>query len=80
MSFRGSICMLRVRLITDALVLVQLPSAEAGEFSPGTSVDVSVRSVPVLAVAKGRGYSGAASRGEPDQPKPTDVAESASAS
>ena len=28
-SFRGSICMLRVRLVTDALVLVQMASAEA---------------------------------------------------
>jgi putative spermidine/putrescine transport system ATP-binding protein len=56
-SFRGSICMLRVRLITDQLVVVQMPSVESTQFSPGTAVNVTVRSVPVLAVAAGRGPS-----------------------
>ena len=34
-SFRGSICMLRVRLITDQLVVVQMPSAESSQFLAG---------------------------------------------
>jgi putative spermidine/putrescine transport system ATP-binding protein len=59
-SFRGSICMLRVRLVSDALMLVQMPSAEAAQFTPGTSVQATVRSAPVLAVATGRGPSGSA--------------------
>ncbi len=54
-SYRGSICMLRVRLITDELVLVQLPSAEGTQFAPGAPVRVTLRPVPVLAVAAERG-------------------------
>ena len=57
-SFRGSICMLRVRLITDQLVVVQMPSAESTQFSPGTAVNVTVRSVPVLAVGRSGGRTG----------------------
>jgi putative spermidine/putrescine transport system ATP-binding protein len=60
-SFRGSICMLRVRLVTDDLVLVQLPSAEGTQFAVGAPVRVTVRPAPVLAVAPGRGQDGGAS-------------------
>ena len=67
-SFRGSICMLRVRLVDDSLMLVQMPSAEAAQFVPGTAVQTTVRSVPVLAVAPGS-RSGARASGAGSDPQ-----------
>ncbi len=66
-SFRGSICMLRVRLFTDALVHVQMPSVEAAQFTQGTSVQVTMRPVPVLAVPVRRDQS---------EPEPSDGSDS----
>ena len=66
-SFRGSICMFRVRLFTDALVHVQMPSAEATQFTQGTSVQVTMRPVPVLAVPVRRDQS---------EPEPSDGSDS----
>jgi putative spermidine/putrescine transport system ATP-binding protein len=57
-SFRGSICVLRVRLTSDQLVLVQMPSAESTKFTPGTAVNVTIHSAPVLAVSGAHGRTG----------------------
>lgn len=52
-SFRGSICVLRVQLDSGQPVLVQLPSAQSAQFASDTRVRVGVRQLPVLTVAAG---------------------------
>jgi hypothetical protein len=49
-SFRGSICMIRVRLHSDHLVMVQMQNAKVNELAEGTPVRVNVLPVPMLAV------------------------------
>ena len=49
-SFRGSICMVRARLHTDHLVMVQMQNADISRLTEGTPVKVSVLPVPMLAV------------------------------
>ncbi|MCX6363177.1 MAG: ABC transporter ATP-binding protein [Actinobacteria bacterium] len=55
MSFRGAICLLRIRLAAGNVVLVQVPSAESAELALGASVRATMRAVPVLAVAASLG-------------------------
>jgi hypothetical protein len=63
----------------DDLIFVQMPSAESGLFTPGTPVLVTVRTVPVLAVA-GRGLRGGASAPEAEAEPPVAPLESTAAS
>jgi putative spermidine/putrescine transport system ATP-binding protein len=49
-SFRGSICMVRARLHTDHLVMVQMQNADISQLTEGRPVKVSVLPVPMLAV------------------------------
>jgi hypothetical protein len=51
MSFRGAICLLRIQLAAGGdPVLVQVPSAESAELTPGAAVRATMRPVQVLAV------------------------------
>jgi putative spermidine/putrescine transport system ATP-binding protein len=55
MSFRGAICLLRIRLAAGNVVLVQVPSAESAELALGASVRATMRPVHVLAVTAASG-------------------------
>ena len=64
MSFRGAICLLRIRLTAGNIVLVQVPSAESAELSLGTAVRATMRAVSVLAVPAANGQEGRSPSGE----------------
>ncbi len=51
MSFRGAICLLRIRLAAGDVVLVQVPSSESADVAVGAAVRATMRPAPVLAVA-----------------------------
>ena len=51
LSFRGPICLLRIRLAAGTIALVQVPSAESAELALGATVRATMRPVHVLAVA-----------------------------
>jgi putative spermidine/putrescine transport system ATP-binding protein len=50
LSFRGPICLLRIRLAAGTIALVQVPSAESAELALGATVRATMRPVHVLAV------------------------------
>ena len=54
MSFRGPICLVRIRLAAGDVVLVQVPSAESAELALGAAVRATMRPVHVLAVTAPR--------------------------
>ena len=52
-AFLGSVSRVSTTLVDGTLVVAQMPSAQAQEFSPGNRVTVGVASVPVLVVQGG---------------------------
>ena len=74
MSFRGAICLLRIQLAAGgAPVLVQVPSAESAELTPGAAVRATMRAAPVLAIAEASGRDGRSGDGERSAESPEEA-------
>jgi len=81
LSFRGAICLLRIRLAAGNVVLVQVPSAESAELALGASVRATMRPVHVLAVTPvpGRDERSGADEGSADSQEEAERQDSLSA-